>query len=396
MVHSKRHNRSFNHRKLSAVLALVIALSLFGVSNASAQGAQGSLAGRAILPAGTLADGPQAGRAFAGQTANALALPFGSQPVGSFTAVVPADYAGAWYALSESVFDSPQNSADYLLRIYTVQIDWRDAGGGAGSATVVDWITLSDPANKFNKQLATANRELSGADFDPRAMRRTSNKDFWIAESSGPSLLHFNRSGQLVEAPIALPDNGALQGLGLLQNGTTLIVAQRSGNGVVIRAYDTQSHAFGGDATTVPLQNGGNVMRGFSMINGTQALAVEEDNRQNAAAQFKQLVLIDFGTNPATVSPLADLLNLVDSSGISTSSTFTNAPDAFGIGNVFKFAFADISSVYAINGQTVLLANNNNVPFGQGRSKSQADDTEFIAVTIPQALQVDGAFAAPR
>jgi glycerophosphoryl diester phosphodiesterase len=260
----------------------------------------------------------------------------------------------------------------------------------------VDWLTLTDPGNKAGKQTVNPGKDLTGADFDLRAMRRTANKEFWVADASGPSLLHFDRNGRLVEAPIALADNGAVQGLGLLQDGKTLIVAQRGGNGITIRPYDTQAHTLGDTAVMVPLQNGGNVMRGFSMINGSQALIIEEDNRENTGAQFKQLFLVDLGANPATKTQIGNLLNLSDPGSISTADVFTRAADAFGLGNDFKFSFGDISGVYALVAQTVLLVNNNNVPFGQGRSKSKADDTEFIAVTVPQALQMDGAFAAPR
>jgi hypothetical protein len=42
------------------------------------------------------------------------------------------------------------------------------------------------------------------------------------------------------------------------------------------------------------------------------------------------------------------------------------------------------------------MVNNNNVPFGLGRSPSQADDTEYIAVQIAQPLKLDGAFNVPR
>src|SRR5947209_2917225 len=130
-----------------------VSLCIFGViafmltSPVLAQGQPATLVGRAVLPAGILADGPKAGQAW-NKPINGIKLPFDSQPVGSVSAVLAADYANAWLVLSDGQLDNAQHSKDYLLRIYTINVSWRDANDGDGTASVADWLTLSDPASK--------------------------------------------------------------------------------------------------------------------------------------------------------------------------------------------------------------------------------------------------------
>jgi len=352
---------------------------------ANAQGAA-TLVGRAVLPADTLADGPASGQAFAGKNAiRGVKVPFDTQPVGSITAVVPGDYQGAWLALAEGIFDKPQDSADYRLRIYTIEVDLHNAGGGNGTASVVDWITLADPGNRAAKDIknaATPQRELTGADFDARAMARAGDKSFWIADASLPSLLHFDARGQLLEAPIPLSGAGALQGMAGLPGGNSLIVAQRNNQQVVFRVFDTAAHTLGNPVGTFALDNGSLNVTGIAALSASQVLVIEQDRRENTAAQFKKVFLVDLN-NQGAKTQLVDLLNIADPNGLSTANVFPAIANAFGLGAAFKFPYADISAIYPVDNQTLLLVNDNNVPFGAGRSSSNADPTEFITVTAP-------------
>jgi len=119
-----------------------------------AQVAPGTLVGRALLAAATLADGPRAGQSFASRkTINGVKVPFDSQPVGGFVDMSPGPYAGAFWVLSNSTFDTAANSADYLLRMYTIEVNWRTTNGGDGGVSVVDWLTLADPNKKAGKDI---------------------------------------------------------------------------------------------------------------------------------------------------------------------------------------------------------------------------------------------------
>src|SRR5260221_13845177 len=81
-----------------------------------AQVAPGTLVGRALLAAATLADGPRAGQSFASRkTINGVKVPFDSQPVGGFVDMSPGPYAGAFWVLINVSFGTAANSAYYLL-----------------------------------------------------------------------------------------------------------------------------------------------------------------------------------------------------------------------------------------------------------------------------------------
>jgi hypothetical protein len=402
-----RRDHHFVRRVLYLALCFVFSglVSTPGlIHEVRAQAGQAALAGRAVMSANTLADGPHAGNAFAQRkTIDGLKVPFDTQPVGSITAILPGEYANAWFILSESIFDNPQNSGDYLLRIYTVEANFFNGSSGDGSVTVVDWLTLADPAKKVGKNIqngSTKERQLTGADFHPRAFQRFGDGSFWVAEASGPSLLHFNKQGQLLEAPVSLQTGaGALQGMGKLPDNKTLLVAQQSSANkatITLRPYDTSGHALGKERSSFALTAGAESAAGFTEINDHQALVIEQDSKQNNAAKFKQVFLVDFGSNPANKTPLADLLNLADPQNISTANVFPALKDAFGLGNPFKFPFADVSAIYPLDEHTLAVVNNNNVPFGLGRSASQADDTEFITVHIGPVLSLDPVFRVPR
>src|SRR5579862_2440257 len=76
----------FRIERACAILILVMMLTL---SVYPARAAGETLMGRAVLPAaGSVANGPQAGSAFAGKTINGISLPFDAQPEGSISGIL--------------------------------------------------------------------------------------------------------------------------------------------------------------------------------------------------------------------------------------------------------------------------------------------------------------------
>src|SRR5258708_21595496 len=387
LIASRRVSRLARASMVILVCALVALPGSIG-----AQAAPGTLVGRALLAAATLADGPRAGQAFASRkTINGVKVPFDSQPVGGVVDISPGPYGGAFYVLSNSTFDTAANSADYQLRIYTVEVNWRTSNDGDGRVSGVDWLTLSDPGKKAGKDIHNGNsktRELTGADFEPRAFQLVADGTIWVAENIGPSLLHFNKSGQLLEAPLPL-GTGAVEGLARV-GATTLIVAQHSTTdplAVNLRSFDTGKHTLNPDLTTFPRDRAGDVLGGLTMLSDHQALIIEHDNGQGKSAAFKRVFVVDLSTKPATKTVVLDLLNIADPSNISGAKDVAQAADALGIGAQFKYPYAGISAVMEQDAQTLILVNDNNVPFGLGRSPTQADPTDFIMVRLAAPLQ---------
>ena len=75
-----------------------------------------------------------------------------------------------------------------------------------------------------------------------------------------------------------------------------------------------------------------------------------------------------------------------------------------GDGDFFRFPFNTIESVHVVSATTVLVANDNNYPFSNGRARSLTpargvplvpDDNEFILVKLGQKLHVDDRLLNP-
>lgn len=167
-----------------------------------------TLVGRAVLPAATFAAGPPAGSRLGTAPVNGQNVPFSAQPVQGFSGVL-AEEDGSILALSDNGFGRMENSADFLLRLYRLSVDFETARDGGGRAKVLDFIQLSDPHRKIPWAIAgefTHDRRLTGADFDIESVQRAPDGSLWIGDEFGPFLLHFDRKGRLLEAPHPLPD----------------------------------------------------------------------------------------------------------------------------------------------------------------------------------------------
>ena len=165
------------------------------------------LTGFASLPADTFAEGSPAG---ADISANERMGPFPGQPVQGFSAVQFApDNQDSYWFLSDNGFGSKDNSADYLLRIYQVNPDFKQENSGNGTIEVEQFIQLSDPDNLIPFDIVNQDSEkrlLTGADFDIESFVIADDGSIWIGDEFGPFLLHFDSTGKLIEAPIATPN----------------------------------------------------------------------------------------------------------------------------------------------------------------------------------------------
>jgi len=137
---------------------------------ALAQAPRAELTGFAVLPPDTFAAGPPSGR-FLSPVARGTG--FARQPVQGFSAIRPdRGRPGWWLVLCDNGYGSKANSADFLLRIYSVKPDWRSGAGGGGTVEIGRMIQLSDPDRRVPFRLVredTPERWLTGGDFDPES-----------------------------------------------------------------------------------------------------------------------------------------------------------------------------------------------------------------------------------
>jgi glycerophosphoryl diester phosphodiesterase len=208
----RQHGRQL---KLGLAVALLTGLSVIPAGTAAAAPgpaatpALGTLVGRAVLPAATFAGGPASGRFIGAGPIAGQQVPFAHQPVQGFSALLPDRHArGVYWALVDNGYGAEENSADFDLRLYRVAPDLGNPRATAG-VRVLGHLDLADPDHKvpftITNELTRA-RLLTGADFDTESVRQGADGTFWIGDEFGPWILHFGRTGRLLEAPIAEPD----------------------------------------------------------------------------------------------------------------------------------------------------------------------------------------------
>ncbi|MBC7921867.1 MAG: esterase-like activity of phytase family protein, partial [Ferruginibacter sp.] len=194
-------------------VAATLAVSIAAYAPAAAQDEYNTrgnvLIGRAVLPAATFAPGPTSGQYLGLGPINKQPLPFvNKQPVQGFSAVLD-NQDGTYLALSDNGFGNIVNSADYHLRVYTIQPRFERKKGGKGDVKVRGFIELSDPDKKIPFAIVnhfTKKRILTGADFDLESFQKTADGTLWFGDEFGPFLIHTDAQGKVLEAPIALPD----------------------------------------------------------------------------------------------------------------------------------------------------------------------------------------------
>jgi hypothetical protein len=450
---------------------------------------QARLAARSVLPASTVRAGsPPSGAFFtAGNVTDATnngvlrqtaASPsyFDSQPVQGISAVIPAGH-GQWWALADNGYGGRDNSADWQLAMYRMDLGL----GTTGTPQVLETVLLSDPRKyvpwktvcdptvgadlppfSFNVLPATkpaacgtdpAARLLTGFDFDTESIEIGRDRTFWIGDEFGPFILHADRHGRLLEAPIAAPGVKSPQNptLDVLGGKEPNVAASRGLESLAIdparkHLYPMFEGAVGNDGpqdlrilelnlkthrythhvrrlrlempggkvnlstltlvggalaypgTTPPTGTGGESAAELTAVNSHQFLAVERDSNGDglAAPRFKKIFLLDTDGvgNGGYVKKtlLADLMAVPDPAHLGDDGDF------------FRFPFNTIESVHVVSPDTILTANDNNYPFSNARSRSRTnertgplapDDNEFILIKLGQPLKVDQRILAP-
>lgn len=185
---------------------LLLAIALAATSSVAPP--EAGLVARAILPADTFASGPAAGHHLGAGPFNGVKVPLPSQPVQGFSGLV-ALANGDFLANIDNGFGTLENSADHWLRLYRLQPQWHTGRGGTGALRATVAATLSDPDHHVAFTIThegTRERILTGADFDPESLVRAPDGTLRLGEEFGPSLLHVDARGRLLEPPIELPD----------------------------------------------------------------------------------------------------------------------------------------------------------------------------------------------
>ena len=390
------------------------------------------------------------------------------QPVQGFSGLVPVG-DGSWWALADNGFGTRDTSADWQLAIYRI-----DPGFAQGHPTVLETVLLSDPANKVTWQTVcdptgtplppltinalpaptaacttpSAPNLLTGFDFDPESIEVGADGSFWIGDEFGPFLLHADRQGRLLEAPIGYPNVKSPQNPTLaIPAEKPNVAASRGFEGLAISpdrkqlyamfegpiegdhqqdvriaTFDIKKGRFTGEVRKLRMEMPGTRVNltGLRLTDGstpypdpappagTQSaaeltaidknrfLVVERDGAGDGepAPRFKKVLVIDTSKvrdGYVEKQPLVDLMAVPDPQKVGNDGDF------------FRFPFNTIESVHVVDDRTIIVANDNNYPTSNGRARSTtptrttlgADDDELILVELGSSLKPDHRLLAP-
>ncbi|OTG91743.1 esterase-like activity of phytase family protein [Acinetobacter sp. ANC 3832] len=373
----------------------------------------------AKLDVETYAAGPSSGAFVTG--ANGIFPPFKGQPVQGFSAALK-NGDGTYMAMADNGFGTQDNSSDFLLRIYQIKPDFRSKTGGTAKVQVMSFIQLKDP-NKLvpftiiNQN--TSDRLLTGADFDPESMQRTADGTYWIGDEFGPYLLHFDKDGILLDAPIALPNpyskgkelrspqnqlnkaninyveplvqqSGGFEGMALSKDGQFLYpllekpLKGETTNQLLISQFDLKKKAYTGNYYLFSLNSKASNIGDFQMYDDKSGIIIERDASQNKLDAYKRLINVKLNDSGKTI----DRTDLVDLMKIDNPNLLygTARNGDIGTGSTFSFPFETIEDVIIENKNTLTVFNDNNFPGSSGRNAKLADDNEIIQIKLPKAL----------
>ncbi|MCO8271824.1 esterase-like activity of phytase family protein [Actinoplanes sp. TRM 88003] len=379
----------------TGVLALTLSLAGTASYAAGHQVSKPTLTGWAALPAGTFVPGSEQSGALVTGNLNGFTAPFADQPIQGFSGI--ADNGdGTFDVLSDNGYGNQANSGDFLLRVQRLAPVFR-----TGQVDVLGGVNLTDPDKLIPWALTRPDRVLTGADFDPESIQKRPDGSFWIGDEFGPYLLHFDRAGRLLDAPVALdgvtaPETAARTGAtatarsskgfeGLAQSPDgrylyALLEGSITGDpagALRLNEFDLRAKKYTGKRWTYQLDNPDFAIGDAIAVDRNRFLIIERDNGQGATAVVKKIYLATRRGDRLDKTLLVDLMNVA------------NPRRVGGFGPTFTFPFQTIEDVVILDDRTIAVLNDNNFPFSTGRSATAADNNEWITIALPKSLDAD-------
>jgi glycerophosphoryl diester phosphodiesterase len=403
---------------LLPALAAAVAATTAPAGPATAATPQPTLVGRAVLPALTFADGPPAGNFLPTSPGpfNGVVFPVSSQPVQGFSAIIDGRHRGEYLAMPDNGFGNKKNSKDFLIRAYYIHPQLKTADGGSGAVGVGPFISFRDPEHRIGFAIVnegTTARLLTGGDIDPESLQRGRHGDLWVGDEFGPWILHFDRSGVLLEPPFPLPgglvspsnpfldgrtstqpDSRGLEGMAI-SPGRRFLYAALEGATVAdpnqsrryVFEFSTRAHAFTGRVLQYRTESDANLVSDMAALDDNRLVVLERDRGSGVTALFRRAYLVDLRRTDAAgflrKTLLVDLANIADPDLVSLPAI--HAGDV-GLGNPFRVTCESVEAVHPLRGQRLLIGCDNNFP-NSGRNPGLPDDNEFIVVALRHCLR---------
>jgi hypothetical protein len=366
-------------------------------------------------------------------------LPFNGQPVQGSSGIKRMP-DGTFWVLTDNGFGNKANSPDAMLMLNQYRLNW-DKGTADRLATVF----LHDPDKKVPFRIVhegTAKRYLTGSDFDLESFQPIGDK-FWIAEEFGPYLIRADKSGKveavfetMIDGKVARsPDHSAVvspaipggtanfnirrtkgfEGMAASPDGRFLYALlegpvwdtekkdwEKTADGkeyLRILEFDVANEKWTGRHWKYVLEENGLAIGDFNMISPTQALVIERDDHEGTAdkacpagtkgencfdqiAKFKRIYKIEM--NDANANGPVRKIAYIDLMKIADPDKKARKPLNDG---VLTFPFFTIENVDIVDGDHIVVGNDNNLPFSSSREPNKADDNEFVLLKVTDLLK---------
>ena len=362
-------------------------------------------------------------------------LPIKGQSVQGFSGIVSLGNA-EFLALTDNGFGSKLNSQDALLMVHNVKAD-----RAKGEVTRLKTTFLHDPDRKVPFAIqneATAERFLTGIDFDPESIQVVGN-EWWIGDEFGPYVLRVTPQGKVLgvietvvggkayrspdhymngrlpnypgDASFEARRSGGFEPMAKSLDGKTLYPmlewplwdtaakAQESRNGkpyTRILELDAASKTYSTRQWKYAFEEAGNVAADFQMLSATTGLVIERDDMTEGSgnvcrdeprtdcftrpAKFKRVYKIDFAQ--ADADGFVKKVAFIDLTKIANPQRLAKlGPNE----ETFVLPHLGPEGLTVVDAKHIVVVNDNNFPYSSGRTLGKPDDNELTLLNI-QAL----------
>lgn len=376
-----------------------------------------TLVGWAEMPMHTYASGPTAG-----QFNHQATIDKNKQPVQGFSAVLNGEDAHHFYFLTDNGFGEKKNSADALLRLYSVEITFAQPSNKKSEVRVLKYMDLNDAHHRIGFPIQAdyehyydvadnptvdaeikQNRLLTGADIDPESIALDSKQRLWVGDEFGPFLIAFDRQGSVLNKVIALPDvispdnpylqqrtqpniaaSAGFEAMAMNPTGNMLYpLLENAVNGddektLRLYAFNIELNKYSEGYFLYPLEQEATNVTDMVAINAHQFLVLERNTAITTQDHaFKKVFLIDIqdvkSGEAVHKQLLVDLMSIKDPDDLNADKL-----------NTYSFAYSHIEDLLVLDSTTILVANDNNY---HGR-------TYFIKLKLDQPLALQSNHAA--
>jgi len=347
---------------------------------------------------------------------------------------------GSYWVLTDNGFGNKVNSPDSMLYVTQYDIDFK-----SGKTTPLKTVFFHDPDKIIPFHIineSTQERYLTGSDFDPESFQFADGA-LWVGDEFGPYLIKMDLDGKVlalfetqvdgkkvvspdhyqVTTPGKPTDKVAFQvnrskgfeGMASSPDGSKLypmlegaiwvdekqdyenVDGKRAAR---ILEFDVKKQDWTGRSWLYVFEDNQNAIGDFNLIDDTHGLIIERDNGEGTSdkacaagstktencfsnlAKFKRVYRIAFSDE--NVGGAVDKQAYIDLMNIKDPNSQARKPLNDG---VFTFPFFTIENVDVVDGEHIIVGNDNNYPFSSSREPNQADDNEFILLKVPELLK---------